>query len=174
MELLRQTAAAVESLLGHGDAPTAVSLPLAAWAVAVGSDGLAMATGHRGFERAAEVALGAGLVSSAGSLVTGLIERRSGGVRYRGHEAAVVGHVAGSVALRGLFAASFLLRLRAEARGEGTPALARGLALAGGALALGNAVLTHRLIEREHPDDDTHGRARLDPHSPLGLYRAGS
>jgi uncharacterized membrane protein len=164
MELLKQTAATIDSLLGHGDAPSTVSLPLAAWAVAVGSDGLAMATGHRGFETAAKVALGAGLVGSAGSLITGLVERRSGGVRYRGHEAAVAGHVAGSLALRGLFAASFLLRLRADSRGEPTPALARGLALAGGVAALGNAVLTHRLIEHE-----AHGRARLDPHAPLGL-----
>ncbi len=132
-----------------------------------------MATGNRGFEAAAEVALGAGLVSSAGSIVTGLIERRSDGVRYRGHEAAVAGHVVGSLAVRGLFAASFLLRLRAHSRGERTPALARGLALAGGALALGNAVLTHRLIELEH-EADAHGRARLDPHSPLGLHGARS
>ena len=167
MELLKQTAATVDSLLGHGDHPSTVSLPLAAWAAAVGSDALAMATGHRGFETAAKVALGAGLVSSAGSLLTGLVERRSDGVRYRGHESAVIGHLAGSIALRGLFAASFLLRLRADSRGEPTLALARALALAGGGLALGNAVLTHRLIEHEH---ESHGRARLDPHSPLGLH----
>jgi uncharacterized membrane protein len=173
MELLKQTAATVEGLLGHGDAPASLSLPLAAWAVAVGSDGLAMATGHRGFETAAKVALGVGLVSSAGSVITGLIERRSGGVRYRGHEAAVVGHVAGSITLRGLFAASFLLRLRADSGGEPTPALARGLALAGGAVALGNAVLTRRLIEQEH-EDEAQGRGRLDPHSPLGLHGARS
>ncbi|HEY2155913.1 MAG TPA: DUF2231 domain-containing protein [Isosphaeraceae bacterium] len=171
MELLKETAATVDSLLGHVDAPASVSLPLAAWAVVVGSDAVAMATGHRGFDRAAEVALGAGLISSAGSIVTGLVERRSDGVGFRGHEAAVAGHVFGSLAARGLFAASFLLRLRAQSRGEPTPALARGLALAGGALALGNAVLTHRLIEHE---DDAQGRARLDPHSPLGLRGARS
>src|SRR5947209_1684344 len=101
MELLKETAATIDSLLGHGDAPASVSLQLAGWALAVGSDGLTMAMGHRGFETVAKVALGAGLVGSAGSIVTGLVERRSDGVGYRGHEAAVAGHVAGSLASRG-------------------------------------------------------------------------
>jgi hypothetical protein len=166
MELLKETAATVESLLGHGDAPASVSLPLAAWGAAALGDGLAMATGHPGFETAAKVAIGAGLVSGAGSLITGLVERRAGGVGYRGHEAAVAAHVAGSLAVRGLFAASFLMRLRSGRTSD----LARGLALAGAGLALGNAVLTHRLMEQEHPEDE-HGRARLDPDAPLGLQR---
>ena len=170
MELLKQTAETVDHLLGHGDAPAPVSLPMAAWAVAVGGDALALATGHKGFDAAATFATGAGLVASAGSLVTGLVERRSGGVTYRGHESGVAAHVVGALASRGLFAASFLMRLRARSRGERAPALARGLALAGGGLALAHALLTHRLIEHGH--DDGHGRARLDPGSPLGLHRA--
>lgn len=172
MELLDRTAATLDHLLGHGDAPGPVSLPLAAWAVAVAGDGLAAATGARALDRLATVATGAGLVASAGSFVTGLVERRSGGVRYRGHEAGVAAHVVGSLGVRGLFAASFLIRLRAGARGEPVPALARGLALAGGGLALANALLTHRLMEHGAEPDDAQGRARLDPASPLGLHHA--
>lgn len=168
MELLKQTAETAEHLLGHGDAPARVSLPLAAWAVAAAGDGLAMATGSRALDGLAAYAIGAGLIGSAGSMVTGMVEGRSGGVSYRGHEAGVAAHVAGSVAVPALFAASLAVRLRDDARGTRPSALARGLALAGAGLAMANALLTRRLIEH----GGAQGRARLDPDSPLGLHRA--
>ena len=160
MELLKQTAETVEGLLGHGDAPTVVSLPLGAWAVAIASDGLALATGVRVFDSAAKLAIGAGLVGTAGAMATGMWERRSGGVTIGEHKGGIAAHVTGSMLSTGLLAASLVMRT-----GGGRPsALARGLALAGGGIALANAILTHRLAE--HPQ---HGRGRFDPHSPLGV-----
>lgn len=163
MELLEQTVSTVESLLGHGDRPAPISLPLGAWAVALAGDGLALATGHCVFDSAAKVALGAGLVGTVGAMATGIVERRSEGVSVRDHRTGIAAHVTGATLSTGLLAASFVMRLSA-----GRPsALARGLALAGGGLALANAILTHRLADHHHPQ---HGRRRLDPRAPLGLH----
>lgn len=168
MELLKQTYAAVDRLLGHGDAPASVSLPLAAWAVAVAGDGLALATGSKALDGLASYAIGAGLIGSAGAMATGAIERRSDGVSASGHEVPVAAHAVGALAVGGLFAASLALRLRDHARHARPSGLARGLALAGGAIALGNALLTRRFLHDAH--EHTHGRARLDPDAPLGLH----
>jgi uncharacterized membrane protein len=167
MELLKQTASVVDRLLGHGDAPLSVSLPLAAWGATVATDGLAMVTGQPSFDAASRIAIGVGLVGMAGSMATGALEGRSDGVGIRGHEAVVAGHVAGTLAVGGLFAASLALRIAAHGRGEPPSPLARGLAFAGAGIALANAILTRRLA-----DDEPLGRDRLDPATPLGLHAA--
>lgn len=154
MELLKETACTVDRLLGHGDNPVPVSLPLAAWTVAIAGDGLAMATGNRGFEAAARYAIGAGLISSAGSMITGIVERRSGEVTAEEHPAGVTAHAAGALAVGGLFAASLFFRVQSASRHERPSALARGLALAGGALAMANALLTNRMTEDEYEGAD--------------------
>jgi uncharacterized membrane protein len=161
MELLEHTAETVERLLGHGDAPTPVSLPLGAWAVALASDGLALATGSGVFDSVARIAIGAGLVGTAGAMATGAWERRSDGVTFAEHKSGVAAHAAGAMLSTGLLAASFVMRA------GGRPSrLARGLALAGGGIALANALLTRRIGHH-----DEHGRPRLDPRSPLGIPR---
>jgi hypothetical protein len=167
MELLKETAGVVDRLLGHGDTPLPVSLPLAAWGATVAGDGLAMATGEPGFDAVSRIAIGLGLVGMAGSMVTGALERRSDGVGLRGHEGQVAGHVAGTLAVGGLFAASLALRIAAHGRGERPSPFARGLAFAGAGIALANALLTRSLA-----DDEPHGRARLDLAAPLGMHSA--
>jgi uncharacterized membrane protein len=166
MELLKQMAKDMERLLGHGDAPACVSLPLAAWAIAVAGDGLGFATGVRGFETGAACAIGVGLLGSAGAMLTGMVEQESEGVPASEHPAGIAAHAVGAAAVSGLFAASLALRVRSAVRGESPSALARGLALAGGGLALANALLTQRLVESDHQ----HGRARLDTSAPLGMH----
>jgi uncharacterized membrane protein len=166
MELLNQAARQVDRLLGHGDAPARVSLPLAAWAAAVAGDGLGLATGSRGFDMGAGCAIGVGLVGSAGAMLTGFVERQSNGVPASEHPAGIAAHAVGALAVGGLFAASLALRVRSAARHERPSALARSLALAGGGLALANAILIQRLHEPEHAE----GRARLDSSAPLGLH----
>jgi uncharacterized membrane protein len=166
MELLKQTACVVDRLLGHGDSPSPVSLPLAAWGATVAGDGLALATGEPSFEAVSRIAIGLGLVGMAGSMVTGALEGRSDGVGIRGHEAVVAGHVAGTLAVGGLFAASLALRIAAHGRGERPSTLARGMAFAGAGIALANAILTRRLA------DEPQGRARLDSASPIGMHAA--
>jgi uncharacterized membrane protein len=165
MELLKEAAGTVDRLLGHGDAPAPVSLPLAAWAVALAGDGLALATGSRALDAAARYAIGVGLVGSAGAMLTGSLERRSDGVTASEHPSGVAAHAVGAMAATGLLAASLALRVASASRRERPSAFARGLALAGGGLALANAILTRRLA-----NEDPQGRLRLDPDSPLGLH----
>jgi hypothetical protein len=165
MELLNQAATLVDRLLGHGDDPVPVSLPLASWALAVAGDGLGLATGARSFDLGAGCAIGVGLVGSVGAMLTGMVERQSNGVPASEHPAGVAAHALGALGVAGLFAASLALRVRSASRHERPSDLARGFALVGGGLALANVLLTHRLIKDEH----SHGRARLDPTAPLGL-----
>src|SRR4051794_9362499 len=112
MELLEQSVSTLEVLLGHGDAPSRVSLPLAAWAVAVAGDGLALATGSRAFDGLTTCAIGAVLIGTAGSAATGILEGRSGEVRTESHKGPVAAHAAGALAVAGLFGASLAVRLQ--------------------------------------------------------------
>jgi len=162
MDRIQEAAGAVEGLLGHGDAPARVTVPMTAWAVAVVGDALAVTTGQTAFDAASRFAIGAGLLSSVGAAVTGLRAGKGGA-----SAAGVAGHAAGALAVGGLFAASLVLRKGAYVRGERPSALARGLALAGGGLAVAEAILARRLAGEGH----AHGRVRLDPDAPLGLHR---
>ena len=166
MDFLKSALGAVARLLGHGDAPLPVSLPLGAWSVATLSDGLALTTGHDIYDAAARYAIGVGLAGTAGAMVTGLIERKSEGVTAERHPAGIAAHATGGLLVGGLYIASLALRVRAHEAGHRASPIARGLALAGCGMAVANAVMTHRLA------NEPKGRARLDPASPLGLHTA--
>jgi uncharacterized membrane protein len=164
MELLRNALGLVDRLLGHGDHPLPVSLPLGAWGVAAASDALSVATGVPVYDAAARYAIGVGLAGTAGAMVTGLVERRSGRATAESSPGRVVAHAAGSLGVAGLYAASLAMRVGAHHEGESTPTVARGLALLGGGIALANAIFSRRF------ESQPRGRARLDPSAPLGLH----
>lgn len=164
MELLRNALGFVDRLLGHGDHPLPVSLPLGAWGVAAASDALAVATGAPVYDAAARYAIGVGLAGTAGAMVTGMVERRSGRGDAESSPGKVAAHAAGGLGVAGLFVASLAMRASAHREGETAPKAARGLALLGGGIALANAILSQRLARSPR------GRARLDPATPLGRH----
>ena len=172
-----------EDLLGHSPHPAIVTVPIGAWTVSNICDGLALLTGKRRFDDAARLSMAVGLVGAAGAVVTGLRDY-SYIPKERPSHAIATKHALGNAVVGTLFATSYVLRVRDQKAGAPTSMLARVLAIAGGGLSLYTAWLGGVLVE-EHgegvkpvmeqmeSDDDSRGRERLTPDSPLGL-QAGS
>jgi len=149
-------------------------------------DALALATGEDRYDDAARISMGIGLVGAVGAAVTGLRDYGFIDEDQPSHQVATT-HGLGNAVATSLFAASFLLRYRDQKAGQRTGSLARGLALAGGSLALYTAWLGGKLVqeygeavkpvmqqrdEAEHESDDENarGRERLASDSPLGAH----
>src|SRR5438067_5895327 len=60
--------------LGHPLHPVFTDLPLGAWTTGLVLDAVAMPTGDRGMQRAADLAIAVGLAGAAGAAVTGLTD----------------------------------------------------------------------------------------------------
>jgi len=175
-----------EEILGHSPHPAIVSLPVGAWAVSNICDALALATGEDRYDDTARISMGIGLVGAVGAAVTGLRDYGFIDEDRPSHQVATT-HALGNALAGSLFAASFLLRHREHQAGHRTSTLARGLALAGGSLAIYTAWLGGKLVQEygeavkpvmeqrdaaEHDldDEDARGRERLASDSPLGAH----
>jgi uncharacterized membrane protein len=187
-----------EELLGHSPHPAIVAVPLGAWAVSNMCDGLALATGQCRYDEAARISMGIGLIGAAGAVLTGL--RDYGYIpadREPNHRIATT-HGLGNAVVATLFTTSYILRDRDRRAGRRPRLAARLLGLAGGGLGLYTAwlggklveeygeavkpVMEHEQDESDRPEDDrsalaahddTHGRDRLSPATPLGPHSEG-
>ena len=126
--------------LGHPLHPVLTDVPIGAWTTALALDAREVATGDEGYGRAADFAIGIGLVAAVGAAVTGLNDWSETEGRSRR-----LGLLHGLLNLTAtvLVATSYALR-RSGAR----PA-ARASAVAGYGVALGAAYLGGNLVYRE-------------------------
>jgi nitrite reductase/ring-hydroxylating ferredoxin subunit len=126
--------------LGHPLHPVLTDVPIGAWTTALALDAREVATGDEGYGRAADFAIGIGLVAAVGAAVTGLNDwsETEGRSRRLG-----LLHGLLNLTATALVATSYALR-RSGAR----PA-ARASAVAGYGVALGAAYLGGNLVYRE-------------------------
>ena len=126
--------------LGHPLHPVLTDVPIGAWTTALALDAREVATGDEAYGRAADFAIGIGLVAAVGAAVTGLNDwsETEGRSRRLG-----LLHGLLNVTATALVATSYALR-RSGAR----PA-ARASAAAGYGVALGAAYLGGNLVYRE-------------------------
>jgi uncharacterized membrane protein len=170
-----------EELIGHSPHPAIVALPIGAWSVSNICDGLALATGDDRYDDAARVSMAIGLIGAAGAAVTGLRDYSYIPKERPSHDTATA-HALGNAVVGSLFAASYILRVRAHVEGRRPSLLARTLGIAGGALSLYTAWLGGVLVEEygesvkpvmermDEDEDERRGRDRLATESPLGLH----
>jgi nitrite reductase/ring-hydroxylating ferredoxin subunit/uncharacterized membrane protein len=130
--------------LGHPLHPVLTDIPLGAWTVAATLD-LSSRNGH-GHERAADTAIGVGLVGAVGAAVTGLTDWQ-----HTAAEDRRVGLLHGllNLSATGLYALSFVLRLRG-ARGAGRATAGLGFTAALGAAYLGGHLVYRKRIGVDH------------------------
>ena len=188
MNLMFKAVDQIEKLMGHSPHPAIVSVPLGAWTVSNFCDVAAEVSGDDRYDDVARISMAVGLVGAAGAAVTGMRDYSKIPKDRPSHKTATT-HALGNSVEVSLIAASYVMRLREESRGERTSHVARFLGLAGGALSLYTAWLGGKLVadqgegvkpvmerlEREERGDgslDHHGRERLSPASPLELHRA--
>jgi len=126
--------------LGHPLHPVLTDVPLGAWTAALALDAQAVVTGDQGYARAADFAIGLGLVAAVGAAVTGLNDWSETEGRSRR-----IGLLHGLLNLTAtaLVATSYALR-----RNGSRPA-AHASAVAGYGIALGAAYLGGDLVYRE-------------------------
>jgi nitrite reductase/ring-hydroxylating ferredoxin subunit/uncharacterized membrane protein len=126
--------------LGHPLHPVLTDIPIGAWSTAVVLDALGERRALRGLRRAADAAVGFGIVGALGSAVTGLTDwqHTEGDARRTGLLHAMV-----NTAALGLFTCSWLLR-RSGLRSAG-----RGTALVGCGAVLFSSYLGGRLVYRD-------------------------
>lgn len=146
MEIVNRALDRLEALLGHSPHQAIVALPLGAFGVSTISDVLAMVTGKKRFDTAAEVSMAVGLIGAAGAVVTGLRDYSYIPCDRQPNHRIATTHMIGNLAVSSLFASSYILRLASRARGESPNLLTRGLALCGGTLALYTGWLGGRLV----------------------------
>jgi uncharacterized membrane protein len=169
-----------EELLGHSPHPAIVAVPIGAWTVSNVCDGLALLTGNKRYDDAARLSMAVGLVGAVGAVVTGLRDY-SHIPKERPSHAIATKHALGNSVVGTLFATSYIIRVRDQNAGRPTSMLARVLGIAGGGLSLYTAWLGGVLVEehgegvkpvmqRMESGDESRGRERLAPESPLGLY----
>ena len=132
--------------LGHPLHPVFTDIPLGAWTTAVALDATAAASGDRGYERAADVALAVGLAGAVGAAVTGLTDFSETDGRARR-----IGLVHGlmNVAASTLIGAAYLLRRR-RSRQAGEACTVAGLGIALGAAYLGGHLVYGERIGVTH------------------------
>jgi nitrite reductase/ring-hydroxylating ferredoxin subunit/uncharacterized membrane protein len=133
--------------LGHPLHPVLTDVPLGAWTVAVTLDAIDQDRGWwRRRNRAAEAAIGVGLVGAVGAAVTGLTDWQ-----HTAAEDRRVGLLHGllNLSATGLFATSLMLRLRGE-RDAGRATAGLGFAVALGAAYLGGHLVYRKQIGVDH------------------------
>ncbi|HEX6543845.1 MAG TPA: Rieske 2Fe-2S domain-containing protein [Ktedonobacterales bacterium] len=136
---------------GHPLHPVLTDIPIGAWTVTLGLDGLETITRRSDFNTGADIALGAGLLSALAAAVTGLAQWQYtvGRQRRLGFSHALL-----NVAAVGVYGASLFARLRGR-RGMGkmTATLGYGLVLVagyiGGDLAFGERLGVTHIPEQE-------------------------
>lgn len=126
--------------LGHPLHPVLTDVPIGAWTTALALDAREVATGDAGYGRAADFAIGVGLIAAAGAAVTGLNDwsETEGRSRRLG-----LLHGLLNVTATAFVATSYFLRR------NGSRAAGRGAALAGYGVAIGAAYLGGDLVYRE-------------------------
>lgn len=126
--------------LGHPLHPVLTDVPIGAWTTALALDARHAATGDHGYARAADFAIGVGLVAAVGAAVTGLNDwsETEGRSRRLG-----LLHGLLNVTATAFVATSYWLRR------NGSRAAGRGAALAGYGVAMGAAYLGGNLVYRE-------------------------
>lgn len=123
--------------LGHPLHPVLTDIPVGCWTLAAALDAYEAATGRRDLSRAADVAIGAGMLGAAGAAITGMTDwsETDGSARKVG-----VMHAALNTVALSLYTASYFSR-RANSR-----ALRLALALLGYAIANASAYLGGTLV----------------------------
>jgi nitrite reductase/ring-hydroxylating ferredoxin subunit/uncharacterized membrane protein len=131
--------------LGHPLHPVLTDIPLGAWTVAAGLD-LMSGNGGRRRDRAAEAAIGIGLIGAAGAAVTGMTDWQ-----HTAAEERRVGLVHGllNTTAAALYATSLALRRRGD-RATGRTIAGVGFAIAIGAAYLGGHLVYRRRIGVDH------------------------
>lgn len=126
--------------LGHPLHPVLTDVPIGAWTTALALDTREVATGDATYGRAADFALGVGLVAAVGAAVTGLTDwsETEGRSRRLG-----LLHGLLNLTATGLVATSYALRRR------GARSAGRASAIAGYGVAVGAAYLGGSLVFRE-------------------------
>jgi nitrite reductase/ring-hydroxylating ferredoxin subunit/uncharacterized membrane protein len=126
--------------LGHPVHPVFTDIPIGAWTTALAFDAREAASGDKAYGRAADFALGVGLVGALGAAVTGLNDwsETDGQARRLG-----LLHGLLNITATALVATSYVLR-----RG-GSRAAGRGTALAGYGIAVAAAYIGGNLVYRE-------------------------
>ena len=172
-----------EELLGHSPHPAIVAVPLGAWTVSNVCDGLAMATGDDAYDDAARISMAVGLIGAVGAAVTGLRDYSHIPRERPSHEVATT-HGLGNALAGSLMVASYVMRVKDHEAGRETGTVARLLGLVGGGISIYTAWLGGKLIQEmgeavkpvmdrmteSGPEEQGHGRERLDPASPLGVH----
>jgi uncharacterized membrane protein len=147
VELITKAIDKVEDFLGHSPHPAIVAVPLGAFAVSNVCDGLALATGDERYDDVASTSMAIGLVGAVAAAATGL--RDYGFIpadRQPNHDVATA-HGLGNATVGALFAASYILRIRARNDGRRPGMASRLLGFAGGALATYTGWLGGKLVE---------------------------
>jgi len=136
-----------EELLGHSPHPAIVTLPLGAFVVSNVCDGLGLVTGDDRYDDAARWSMAIGLVGAAGAVLTGVRDYGYIPTDRQPNHSVATAHGLGNAVVGSLFVTSYILRSRDHADGRRASALARLLALTGGALSLYTAWLGGKLVE---------------------------
>lgn len=129
--------------LGHSLHPAITDVPVGAWTVAAISDVLSAFYGKSELDKAADTAIGIGLIGAAGAAVTGLTDWAP--IEERPRKVGFV-HMAFNVTATGLYLASWLMR---RSGNQEKRAAARTLAWSGYALASAGAWLGGALVASE-------------------------
>lgn len=126
--------------LGHPLHPALTDVPIGAWTAAVIMDAMDNIRGDDGFGRAADAAIGIGLVGAVASAVTGLTDWTATDGRAR-----KIGLTHGLMNLAGtlLFTTSYVMRKNDNRQA------ARGFSMLGFAVAMGSAYLGGKLVYSE-------------------------
>lgn len=126
--------------LGHPLHPVLTDIPLGAWTTAVALDAQEAATGDAAYGRAADFALGVGLIGALGAAVTGLTDWSE---TYGRSQRAGLVHGLLNATATALVATGWVLRK------NGSRSAGKATALAGFGIALGSAYLGGELVYRE-------------------------
>jgi nitrite reductase/ring-hydroxylating ferredoxin subunit len=126
--------------LGHPLHPVLTDVPIGAWTTAIALDAREVATGDRGYGRAADFAIGLGLVGAVGAAVTGLTDWSETEGRSRR-----LGLIHGllNITATAFVATSYALRKQGSRSGG------RATAIAGYGIALASAYLGGSLVYHE-------------------------
>jgi nitrite reductase/ring-hydroxylating ferredoxin subunit/uncharacterized membrane protein len=126
--------------LGHPLHPVLTDIPIGAWTTAVALDAQEAATGDQAYGRAADFALGVGLIGALGAAVTGLTDWSE---TYGRSQRAGLVHGLLNATATALVATGYVLRK------NGSRSAGKATALAGFGIALGSAYLGGELVYRE-------------------------
>ena len=126
--------------LGHPLHPVMTDIPIGAWTAAFALDAREAATGDEAYGRAADVALGVGLLGALGAAVSGLTDWSE---TYGRSQRAGLVHGLLNITATALVATGYVLRK------NGSRSAGSASALAGFGIALGSAYLGGELVYRE-------------------------